>query len=271
MQRITWFTQGILWLALLGLTLTACAGELEPTAGASSGNSTTQPLVLDDGVWTLVGYGSADALTTPLAPITLQFKDEQLTGNAACNAYGGAYSLTGNSISFPNSFYQTERGCEEALMALDQSYLADLGAVTTLARVGDTLTLTHPNGVLVFRQEPPVTDAPLEGATWQLESFVEGDVASHYSDVTVTARFEAGQVTGSAGCNNYFAAYTLTDGRLTFGPIGATRMACEDNRMAVETKYLAALDSAESYTISGHTLTLNYAGGALHFQLADNR
>lgn len=270
MQHIKWLTQGFLWLALAGLALTACASALEPAAGAA-GNSTADQLVLDDGVWTLIGYGSADSLTTPPAPITLQFKDGQLTGNAACNAYGGAYNLVGRTISFPNSFYQTERGCEEPLMAFDQRYLADLGAVTTLARAGDTLTLTHAAGVLVFRLAAAITDAPLEGGTWQLDSFIEGDVASHYSDVTVTARFEAGQITGSAGCNSYFADYTLAGERLTFGPVGATRMACEDNRMAVETRYLAALDSAESYTISGHTLTLNYAGGALRFQLVDNR
>ena len=69
----------------------------------------------------------------------------------------------------------------------------------------------------------------------------------------ITAVFSSvdGQVSGSGGCNNYFAGYESTDeGDLTIsGPIGSTMMFCED-LMDTETAYFGALE-----TVSGWALT----------------
>lgn len=69
----------------------------------------------------------------------------------------------------------------------------------------------------------------------------------------ITAVFSSVEATvsGSGGCNNYFAAYESTDdGGLTIsGPIGGTMMFCEGS-MDLETAYFAALE-----TVSGWSLT----------------
>ncbi|MGD2048228.1 MAG: META domain-containing protein, partial [Chloroflexota bacterium] len=69
----------------------------------------------------------------------------------------------------------------------------------------------------------------------------------------ITAVFSSVEptVSGSGGCNNYFANYESTDeGGLTItGPIGSTMMACEDT-MDTEAAYFAALE-----TVSGWSLT----------------
>jgi len=53
----------------------------------------------------------------------------------------------------------------------------------------------------------------LEGPTWTLSSIADpdGGLGEPLPDVPVTAQFANDEVTGSAGCNNYFGGYQ-TDG-----------------------------------------------------------
>lgn len=88
---------------------------------------------------------------------------------------------------------------------------------------------------------------------------------------TLTLSFGSnGQVTGSAGCNSYFAAYTLQDGDLQIGPAGATKMLCRDPAgvMDQEQAFLMALDKAETIVADGNGLMLNSAGNLPAIQLA---
>ena len=73
-----------------------------------------------------------------------------------------------------------------------------------------------------------------------------------------------GQVSGSGGCNNYFASYTSTDeGALTInGPIGSTAMACLEG-MEAEGAYFAALETVNAWALNENgNLELTYASGA---------
>jgi heat shock protein HslJ len=70
-------------------------------------------------------------------------------------------------------------------------------------------------------------------------------------------------VSGSGGCNNYFAGYESTDdGGLTItGPIGSTMMACEDT-MDAETAYFAALETVGGWSLTEEgRLELTYSTG----------
>ena len=101
----------------------------------------------------------------------------------------------------------------------------------------------------------------LEGTTWLLDRTIPGS--------EITALFVNGQVSGSAGCNNYSGTYrsTRAAGRNTidFGPLATTRMMCDETLMDQESLYLAALESATEYTIEGFALTITYPGGELLF------
>ena len=66
----------------------------------------------------------------------------------------------------------------------------------------------------------------LAGSEWrpvQLGEHAVADAASLF------VRFEAeGRVAGHGGCNRFFGAYQIADGRISIGPLGATRMACPE-------------------------------------------
>jgi len=90
-------------------------------------------------------------------------------------------------------------------------------------------------------------------------------VVSLATGTEITALFGTdGQVTGSAGCNNYFAGYTATDASLTIGTAGMTQIYCEqpEGVMDQETMYLRALEMASSYQIRSGTLTVMDDAGA---------
>jgi len=75
---------------------------------------------------------------------------------------------------------------------------------------------------------------------------------------TTTALFQASQVTGIAGCNNYSASYQATRNKLSFGPAATTRKVCSTppGIMRQENAFLAALDSTVSYKLNRNSLEL---------------
>jgi heat shock protein HslJ len=60
---------------------------------------------------------------------------------------------------------------------------------------------------------------------------------------------------GFGGCNRFFGSYETTGKSLTFGAMGATRMACPDG-MDQEQEFLAAIGSITRYEIHGSKLML---------------
>jgi heat shock protein HslJ len=75
----------------------------------------------------------------------------------------------------------------------------------------------------------------------------------------MTAYFdEDGTLSGSAGCNNYTAAYEVDGDKITIGPAITTRMFCGDPEgiMDQEMQYLAALDMVTAYQFEDDRLIL---------------
>ena len=68
----------------------------------------------------------------------------------------------------------------------------------------------------------------------------------------LTLRLDSGRVSGSAGCNSFSGTYRSRGGdKLEFGPLAATRIACDPQLMEQEARYLSILDAAESYNRYG--------------------
>jgi len=89
----------------------------------------------------------------------------------------------------------------------------------------------------------------------------------------IDASFSAdGKVTGSAGCNQYFADYSISGSSLTIGPAGSTKKYCGEpaGLMAQEQSYLSLLGSVESHRIEGNRLALTDGSGSpvLSFRVA---
>ncbi|RRV06926.1 META domain-containing protein [Pseudomonas sp. v388] len=59
-----------------------------------------------------------------------------------------------------------------------------------------------------------------------------------------------GRAYGNAGCNHWFASYTLQDQSISFGPVGKTRKMCAPALMEQEQRFLQALPSVQRWDIS---------------------
>lgn len=111
--------------------------------------------------------------------------------------------------------------------------------------------------------QPPTTGSALDNTTWALQEYgAPQNLTVLGSDATVTLAFANGKVAGNAGCNRYFAEVTVNGDQLTIGAAGTTRMMCPEPLMQLETAYLAALQQAERFTLSGDQLDITCAGGA---------
>jgi heat shock protein HslJ len=76
---------------------------------------------------------------------------------------------------------------------------------------------------------------------------------------------EDGSLSGSSGCNNYVTSYTAEGDQLTIGRVASTMMFCAEPEgvMEQEAAYLAALETAATFTIVNGQLELRTADGAL--------
>jgi heat shock protein HslJ len=141
-------------------------------------------------------------------------------------------------------------------------------ASTVYDSAGDyqiSLTVTDENGLSdsASVQISAQGDSSLEGTVWVLDGTL--------SDTQITAEFSGGTISGSGGCNTYAGPYTSTrmagpTNNISIGELATSRIACEEAVMNQEQAYLAALSTAQSYTIQGNALTITHAGGALTFQ-----
>ena len=73
-------------------------------------------------------------------------------------------------------------------------------------------------------------------------------------DVEITLLVQDERVSGSSGCNKYFAGVMAPKaGEFAFNGMGATRMACPEPLMDFERRYLSALAGARGYRfLAGH-------------------
>jgi heat shock protein HslJ len=124
------------------------------------------------------------------------------------------------------------------------------------------------SGAKHFAEGAPGPAVPLEGTPWRLASYAAPgqDRAQVLPGTEVTATFEGGRLSGSAGCNRYTASYTLggSGGAVTIAPPASTRRFCATppGVMEQEAAYLAALPTTARYSIEGDRLTLEMDDGA---------
>ena len=107
----------------------------------------------------------------------------------------------------------------------------------------------------------------LAGSSWDVISYNNGrgGVVSVIIGTEITANFgEEGEMTGNAGCNDYFGAYEADGENISMGPFGTTRKACQEPEgiMQQESEYLAALETAATYKIDGATMNMRTAEGS---------
>jgi heat shock protein HslJ len=90
---------------------------------------------LENTAWELESLSGNAVL--PGTTITLEFSDDQISGSAGCNHYGGSYRA-GENILHVSDLFWTEMGClePEGIMEQEQAYLAALNAAAKY-QIGD--------------------------------------------------------------------------------------------------------------------------------------
>ena len=107
----------------------------------------------------------------------------------------------------------------------------------------------------------------LEGTSWTL---VEIDGRAPAGDAVPTLAFdEAGNVSGSAGCNTYTAVAATEGNTIALGPLSTTRMACSGATGLQETAFLTALGEVETYAIDSQGRLVLEDGVVLVFAPAE--
>ena len=114
----------------------------------------------------------------------------------------------------------------------------------------------------------------LEDITWLLESYGEPESLQTVLEGTeITAIFDSaeGQVTGSAGCNSYWADYEANGNKLPFTSLFWTEIGCvsPEGVMEQEQEFLSLLANVQSFQADDTTLTIICSDGRqLYFTTA---
>jgi heat shock protein HslJ len=113
---------------------------------------------------------------------------------------------------------------------------------------------------------PPVSD-PLNGTQWIVTNYNNGTGATRtvIEGTTLGAAFNAGALQANGGCNVFNGPYTVTGASIGIGGMFGGQVFCGEPEgiMEQEQQYIAALQSAATFTISGDTLELFSATGGL--------
>lgn len=238
--------------ALLLLGVIACGCTTAPEEGGA----------ITGEVWLLNAYLDENGtMAAPLvsAPVTAEFADDSMGGSGGCNSYGASYETSGASMTIEMPVSTLMYCPEPGVMDQEQRYLALLSDVASYSVDDETLTMMDESGAMILRFE--AIDQTLEGTKWILAGYHDGEggFVSVLSGTRVSAEFGTDdQMTGSAGCNNYFGSYSADKGTIAIGPLASTEMYCADPEgvMDQETAYLTAVQKAAEYTVGAGELTL---------------
>lgn len=223
---------------------------------------------LEGATWRLTQVAHDGQLHAVPASIeaTAIFADGSVSGRGGCNRYTAGYTVDGGKLTIGLAA-ATMMACPEPQTAVEQPFMAAL-AVATAYRIEDgQLNLLDAQGqkIATFQAQ---SAAALNDVAWQATVYNNGrgGAVSLLDGTQITAIFGAdGVLSGSAGCNQYRAAYVAQGSSITIQAPAATRKTCSDPEgvMQQESEYLNALTTAATYAIQGQQLELRTAEDAL--------
>ncbi len=198
------------------------------------------------------------------ASYTLQLSPEgQISVQADCNQVNGTYTLADSALTIELG-PSTRAACPPG--SLGDQFVANLSAAAIYFFQDGNLfiDLMADGGTMQFTAQ----SSELAGTAWNVSGYNNGQqaVVSVIIDTELTATFgEDGQVTGSAGCNDYSVSYEVAGDSISFGPSLGTLKECAEPEgiMDQEQQYLTALTTAVTYQIRGDVLELRTADGAI--------
>ncbi len=241
-------------LVTVGIVVAACS------SGGSGGTGGT----IEGINWKLTSYdfGGTETAVPDGLVVNATFKADQVSGFSGCNVYNASATVDGAKLTIGKAA-TTMKACEPTATDLEASYLGNLSNAATFTATADKLTIYNKTGKQVLAYAAGAAN-PLEGE-WLVTGYNNGKeaVVGPIAGTELTATFTPdGQVSGSAGCNNYNGPYKLDGTSLTVGPLATTMKACEQEVMDQEMQFLTALQTPTTVEPSGATVTLRDASGA---------
>jgi heat shock protein HslJ len=233
-------------LAALAVIAAACGGAAEPT---------TQPDRELAGDWELV-EGTVAGSEIPRAEfrITLLLEAGTAGGVAACNSYGGEYTVNDWSIQF-GLMYQTEMACAEPAMSAESLYLRGLSGVDTYLVAADRLTLSGVDVTLIFATILPIETAPLYDQRWVLESLIEGEGVSSVQGNGFLVLTEDGVLSGSTGCRDVSGVFIVVADEIVPTEFGADGE-CPPDLGQQDSHFITVIEGGFSAFVEEDRLTL---------------
>ena len=192
---------------------------------------------------------------------TLEFDQPGVTvsGSTGCNAYSGEVTIGTISIG---RLAVTERGCEQAIMALEALFIEVLSGAASFTLADGVLTLEGAGGSVSFAEPAPVVDVALEGTSWSLETLVDGAAATSVVATTLpTLTVGSGSFRGTTGCNDYSGAVVADGAAFTVSDMTWTEIGCESGIMRQEALILGVLQNAGTFEIEADRLTISTSDG----------
>ena len=130
---------------------TACTQAVTGPSAVSNPPSAAYTMAQLEGTWTLVSIHPAGGAKQDRpfdSTYTIAFAEGRLQTRADCNSCGGAYSVSGNTITLGPNLACTRAACPT--MAFENAYTSMLSGDSTTVVTNSTLTLTSPRGTLQF-------------------------------------------------------------------------------------------------------------------------
>lgn len=171
----------LILLVALAFVLCACS-----SSGANDLSGT---------VWELATLSGSDLLLG--TAITLEFTDEEVSGLAGCNHYGGSYQVSGHNLTIRDVF-ATEMACPEPPAVLEQEgdYLAALIVAESYLLTGNQLEIRdETGGVFLLFVKPGAgsisqVDEPLERPDESTTGVIQNTTPTPTMEPTLTAEVD---------------------------------------------------------------------------------
>ena len=180
--------------------------------------------------------------------------------SAGCNSLGGTFSVSEDVFTLGEA-YSTMIGCDTELMEEDDWFTSFFQSSPTISFDGERMTFTGTEATLIFLDSEIATpDQELVGPIWQIDTFIDGEMASAYNLVeSPTLSFSAdGRVDIFGGCNGGGGLYEVgDDGAISFSDLMSTYLECDVLTMGAEYHIFSVLgESGLTFEIDANRLTI---------------
>jgi heat shock protein HslJ len=211
-----------------------------------------------EGSWQMTS-GTVDGNQIPIVdthPISIAFDQDEVSGTASCNGYGGTYELDGSTITF-RDLAMTEMACSpEETMQAEAMFATALTRVDSVSLDGE-LTLSGDGVEMVFDALEPVPESELTNTVWVLDGLIQGEsVSSPVSETGATIEFSSdGSAQGDTGCRPFSGRYTVSGAEVIMTELAADGQECEPAMASQDSLFLTVIGDGFRVEIEEDRLT----------------